>query len=286
MIRLQFAIKQTPRPDRFRKRVERKLKPIRASRTDEARYKRDLYSVVNHITSKVEQTLIPYLKAESGIIELRGKDAMPEDEIRRRLAEIRRNNQVNPDSAERVAGATANRVKDTVDERLRNEIRRSVGIDIKPAMLDDAHVTPSLNSAVKDNVKLITSIPNEYLDRVEKHLVEAVVAGKRHEELARLVHNIGQSTYRRAEIIARDQVSKMNSSFNRIRQQSVGIEKYVWSTSNDERVRPEHVENNGKTFRWAEPPEETGHPGEDIMCRCVALPVFDLDEMEARVEGL
>lgn len=46
---------------------------------------------------------------------------------------------------------------------------------------------------------------------------------------------------------------------------------YVWRTKEDEKVRRSHRENNGKVFAWDSPPE-TGHPGEDYGCRCIAEP--------------
>lgn len=46
---------------------------------------------------------------------------------------------------------------------------------------------------------------------------------------------------------------------------------YIWRTSGDNKVRPEHVANNGKIFAWDNPPE-TGHPGEAYGCRCRAEP--------------
>ncbi len=46
---------------------------------------------------------------------------------------------------------------------------------------------------------------------------------------------------------------------------------YIWRTQSDNRVRSSHAANNGKIFAWNNPPE-TGHPGEDYNCRCVAEP--------------
>lgn len=286
MIKLQFAVKQQPKADRFTKRSGRKLTPIRPSRIAEAAYRADLYSVVKRLTGAVQERIVPLLKENREIIEMRAADALPEDEIRRQLNQLRQANKVDPGSAAATANRTAKRVRRIVDERLANEIRKSVGINIRPFMLDDSQITPALNKAVKENVELITSIPEKYFDRVERYVVEAVTTGTRHETLAKGIYEIGQSTFRRAQLIARDQTSKMTGSFNRIRQSSIGIDEYVWSTSKDERVRPTHIENEGKRFRWDTPPEETGHPGEDIQCRCVAIPYFNLDEMEAAVNAL
>jgi len=81
-------------------------------------------------------------------------------------------------------------------------------------------------------------------------------------------------TDRRAMLIARDQISKHNGALTRARMQGAGIARYQWSSSKDERVRTSHSTLEGRVFSWDRPPP-VGHPGEDIQCRCVALPVFD-----------
>jgi len=59
-----------------------------------------------------------------------------------------------------------------------------------------------------------------------------------------------------------------------------GVEKYQWATKGDALVRPDHEELDGGIFEWDNPPivnqatGETGHPGDDYNCRCVAVPVF------------
>ena len=46
---------------------------------------------------------------------------------------------------------------------------------------------------------------------------------------------------------------------------------YIWRTLGDNNVRASHAANNGKLFAWDSPPD-TGHPGEDYNCRCIAEP--------------
>ena len=53
--------------------------------------------------------------------------------------------------------------------------------------------------------------------------------------------------------------------------------RYMWLTSGDEKVRPSHAANVGKIFYWSDPPP-TGHPSEDINCRCVAVPYVDMQD--------
>jgi len=46
-------------------------------------------------------------------------------------------------------------------------------------------------------------------------------------------------------------------------------EKYIWVTTGDEKVRPEHEELDGQVRSWYDDP----HPGEEFGCRCYAEPV-------------
>ncbi|AVX05853.1 hypothetical protein MXMO3_03348 [Maritalea myrionectae] len=46
---------------------------------------------------------------------------------------------------------------------------------------------------------------------------------------------------------------------------------YIWTTRQDQKVRPSHAANHGKIFAWDNPPP-TGHPGEGFGCRCRAVP--------------
>jgi hypothetical protein len=52
---------------------------------------------------------------------------------------------------------------------------------------------------------------------------------------------------------------------------------YIWRTAGDDKVRASHAANDGKIIAWDNPPT-TGHPGEDINCRCVAEPYYGITE--------
>ena len=86
------------------------------------------------------------------------------------------------------------------------------------------------------------------------------------------IKDIGKTTEKRAIFIARDQSSKLNAALTQARHEDVGITKYTWSTSGDERVRESHAEKDGQVFEYANPPADTGHPGHDFNCRCVQIP--------------
>ncbi|WP_082193860.1 minor capsid protein [Bacillus sp. 37MA] len=80
----------------------------------------------------------------------------------------------------------------------------------------------------------------------------------------------------RAKIIARDQIGSIHGQLIGHRHKGMGIRKYKWSTSQDERVRDAHESLDGKTFEYAKSPA-VGWPGTDYNCRCTANPVFEDD---------
>ncbi|MGD8707076.1 MAG: hypothetical protein PVI88_00145 [Nitrosopumilaceae archaeon] len=110
----------------------------------------------------------------------------------------------------------------------------------------------------------------------------------------------------RTRLIARDQVGKLQGQFTQRRQEDAGIDSYFWVTAGDERVRgnpagpwknavPSHYimsgvlcrwdnvtlysENNGKTWKKRKAKMPKAHPGQEIQCRCSAIPnMIDLVE--------
>ena len=125
---------------------------------------------------------------------------------------------------------------------------------------------------IAENSALIKSIPREVADRVQTKVQTMLKAGSRWETIASHLEQEEGIATRRAATIARDQVSKYNGALNQAHQQAAGIEHYEWRGAMDARERPEHVALQGLVFAWDSPPP-IGHPGEPIMCRCVAVPI-------------
>lgn len=152
------------------------------------------------------------------------------------------------------------------------EVRKLIGIpSVVPKKLRDAFR--------EENVKLITSIAEEQLDQLTEVLDVGFREGKRVETIRGEIEERFGVARSRADLIARDQVLKLNGQMTEARQTAAGIEEYVWSSSSDERVRPMHAELDGTRQRWDDPPEtnddgERNHPGGDYQCRCVAIPVL------------
>jgi len=143
--------------------------------------------------------------------------------------------------------------------------------------LKDADTVVPIKQAIRRNVDLIKTIPKQNLAQIRKAIEEGIKNGDDSYSLKKVIKELEGKNKNRAKLIARDQLQKLNSNLNQARQQTLGIRGYIWRTSNDERVRQSHKDNNGKRFQWDKPPSGTGHPGDDIQCRCVAEP--DLGEL-------
>lgn len=86
-----------------------------------------------------------------------------------------------------------------------------------------------------------------------------------------------------AKMVARTQISTFNSLMSKTRARNLGIEKAIWVTAHDERVRECHRVRNGKEFNLAEGlysscDGKTLLPGADYNCRCdyqMIIPAMD-----------
>lgn len=165
-------------------------------------------------------------------------------------------------------------------KNVNGQLVQTVGLNV----FNDIRTQAVRELFVSRNVDLIESIAQDEVKRVEQAVYQAAARGARHEDLAVDIQEATGVTDSKARFLARDQTAKLNSNLTQARQTSAGVQRYEWSTSRDERVRPEHAKREGQVFRWDDPPEG-GHPGEDYNCRCTASPVFD-DEDEMGLGAL
>jgi SPP1 gp7 family putative phage head morphogenesis protein len=140
----------------------------------------------------------------------------------------------------------------------------------------------------EENYRLIHKMTGDYISQINSAVERAVTAGWSPAQLAKEIQKIdGNIKDGRANLIARDQIGKLNGRVTQARMEAVGLELYEWSTSGDERVRDSHEKLDGKLCRWDDPSvysDDGGktwkdrpsdwcqlHPGYDIQCRCTAL---------------
>ena len=176
-------------------------------------------------------------------------------------------------AAEIIAAQLVEGVDQQNVDTLQSSIQQAYGIDITQ-LLRAQNIQPTLMLAQRANVNLIKTIPAQYFERLNTTVLTGIQQGQRYSDIADSIQEIYGVTDNRAKLIARDQTSKTNAAIAETRQTDLGIEEYTWLTAGDERVRETHADNEGQVFRWDSPPAETGHPGHDINCRCVAIPMI------------
>lgn len=173
---------------------------------------------------------------------------------------------------EKIAQGFVNRGNIQNQQEVSKNLKNQTGIDLSAYLGNSPRIAEKVNAMTTANVQLIKSIRSQYLDKVQNAVTQAMVNGTLNKDLVQQIKDIGKTTEKRAIFIARDQSSKLNAALTQARHEDVGITKYTWSTSGDERVRESHVEKDGQVFEYANPPADTGHPGHDFNCRCVAIP--------------
>ena len=274
-----------PQVGRMRRRVGRRLKPIRPDRSAELWYRSRLSDLVQHVVTVCKAKLPDLLRGHWPLV----LDAEPVD---RAINALKAKHLAGLDQlASKWSSLAVRKALNGVDTKLANEIRRSLGINVTNVLTNEGHIASEVKRFLRWNTELITSIPEELLSKVGAAVSQAFTTGQRAESLASIIDDIGdgETGEARARLIARDQMNKMNAGFNRVRQDDLGIESYIWWTSQDERTRPEHRALHGQTFQWREPGPLAGtidgepcHPGEDVQCRCDAIPVINIDALEAQ----
>lgn len=145
---------------------------------------------------------------------------------------------------------------------------------------------------VSENVSLIKSIGQTSLKEVEQIVYSAIRRGAAHTELVKELTKRFTISKKRARLIARDQINKLNADLIRARHLDLGITLYKWSTCRDERVRKPHEVLEGKICnyndvdiyknsieekKWLERigiNATLSQPGQDVLCRCTSVAII------------
>lgn len=166
------------------------------------------------------------------------------------------------------------------------------GFDV-PMQLSAAQRTV-LAVKVTDNVSLIRSIPEQYFQRIEGDVARGFLAGRDLEAIASELRATGETTQKRAALIARDQANKLTAQLNGARQGELGIRYAYWkhSTAGKEpRVNHLRASREGWIFDTQVGinfGDQFGItlPGEPINCRCGSRSIIPGLDEEIRPEDL
>lgn len=154
-------------------------------------------------------------------------------------------------------------------------------------LLADKGTKKIITKSIGENVKLIQSVPEQYFQRISKAVYDGLDKGRHISAIAEDLVDIGGMSERKAQFIARDQLGKTYGDLTKKRQENLGIRRFKWLTSHDERVRETHDALDGHIYDWdtgAIGPEVASEveglvPGEDYNCRCTSSMV--MEDLEA-----
>lgn len=204
-----------------------------------------------------------------------------EDAMRKAMAEMRDRWLSRFDEmADNLAGYFATAAEKRTSAALKKILKDSgwtVDFEMTPG------VQKALGAIIEENVELIRSIPEQYLNKVEDIVTEGVNRGRDIGYVrGQLEERLGV-TARRAKFIARDQIEKATSLINRERCTELGLYEHEWQHSHGGHdPRPTHVKAGADKVRfdirygWFDP--DVGEhiwPGQLPNCKCLSRPIVE-----------
>lgn len=162
-------------------------------------------------------------------------------------------------------------IKNHTDRNLANKLKnKELRFDFAGTNIIDENA----KFLIAENVNLIKSIPEKYFNSIQSIITEAVVNDKDETWIASKLQEEYSITRRRAKMIARDQITKINSAFVLARQKELGIKEAIWRHTNRSKVpRPKHVAASGEKYDINKGMLIEGeyiYPGQKINCMCVS----------------
>lgn len=245
------------------------MNPVRNPKGPEVKYRRWLQNLARKMKADVNDQILPLLKR----LQPEYVNDSYAQTLERAFENLRRNYIDIDRNAKIVANSFTNDMNATNKQRFYKAMENAVGVDLN-SIVQGEGLEDIMYATTRENVALIKTIPEEYFKKIETLVFNGTVQGRTAGSMIKHIQKVGKVTENRARVIARDQSSKLNSALNQQRSQNLGVEEYIWRTAGDERVRDSHRSKNGKVFRWDSPPPDTGHPGQDIQCRCVAQAII------------
>ena len=119
---------------------------------------------------------------------------------------------------------------------------------------------------VRENARLIRTIPPRFLDRLTDDLTALMTERPQDlQAVSKLLTERYEVTGWNMRRLARDQTTKLAARQTQLRHRQLGIEQYTWISSLDERTRPTHRALHDRVFSWDKPPS-IGHPGTPVLC--------------------
>lgn len=191
--------------------------------------------------------------------------------------------------ASQLASGFLTRLNRNNSRSFNSNIKNTTGVDLG-SQINTPEMQQLLDVKTAENVALIKSIKNQYIEQVGAVIRENVVSGQRSTTLITEIKERGNVSESRAKLIARTETAKTTSQITQLRSEALGATTYYWSSSGDERTRPDHQAMDGMLCKWSDDTvysDDGGKtwkkrsaiggveikPGEIFNCRCTSMPL-------------
>jgi SPP1 gp7 family putative phage head morphogenesis protein len=156
-------------------------------------------------------------------------------------------------------------------------------LEVQPK-LDSEH-KKSLAKEYNRSLKLpIEDFSRQSIRDLRETVEDNAMEGYRFDTLIDQIRHRYGVTANKARFLARQETSLFMAQYRKQRFEQAGVRRYKWSTSHDERVRRSHRALDGQVFGYHQKApasyfstEQPCNPGEDFNCRCVDIPLLELD---------
>jgi SPP1 gp7 family putative phage head morphogenesis protein len=114
----------------------------------------------------------------------------------------------------------------------------------------------AIEKIIRENANEIRSIPLDLAKRVTKYTAAAQASGLRSGAVEKeLQKRLAHLSAGKIKLIARTELSRSHTAITEVRSTELGIPAYVWTSSEDQRVRPSHHNMNGVIVFWKDAPQ-------------------------------
>jgi SPP1 gp7 family putative phage head morphogenesis protein len=148
-----------------------------------------------------------------------------------------------------------------------------------------------MRAQINRNADIIKTLPRSISQQVTAHVEKESLKGRRASDIADEIQQMfPESSRAKANLIARTETSKTSTALTQARAEDIGLDWYVWRTSEDGRVRIGHKKMEGVLINWREPPspeklageKSAGnyHAGNIYNCRCYPQPLITLNDVK------
>ena len=143
---------------------------------------------------------------------------------------------------------------------------------------------------IAENAMLISNTPYNIAYYVVNEIQEQYMGGNRPAGvLEMLMEQFPLASRNRVKLIARTEIGKASTTLTMAQAFDIGAEWYLWSTSEDQRVRSSHRHMEDVIVNFNDPPSPEAligeksygkyHAGNIWNCRCFCAPVIDFDHI-------